>query len=62
MIQIALCYLCVFIFLVVLGFHCCAGFFPAAGEGGYSLVAVRLLLTALAPLVAEMGSRMHGLQ
>ena len=62
MIQIALCYLGIFIFWAVLGFHCCTGFFPAAGKGGYSLVAVHLLLTAVAPLVAEMGSRMRGLQ
>ena len=53
-----------FIFLAVLGLHCCMGFslvaasggYSLAGSsGGYSLVAVRGLLNVVASLVAEHG-------
>ena len=41
------------LFLPVLGLHCCAGFSLVAVSGGYCLVAVLRLLTAVASLVVE---------
>ena len=41
--------------LAVLGLCCCAGFSPAAASGGYSLVEVRGLLTAVSSLAVEHG-------
>ena len=43
------------LFLTVLGLRYCAGFFLVVESGGYSLVAVRRLLIAVASLVAEPG-------
>ena len=42
-----------FFILAVLGLHCCAGFSPVAGSGGYSLVAVCGLLIVVASLLVE---------
>ena len=42
-------------FLAVLGLGCCTGSSLVAASGGYSLVVVRGLLTAVASLVAELG-------
>ena len=42
-----------YLFLTVLGLHCCQGFSLVADSGGYSLVAVRRLLIAVASLVVE---------
>ena len=42
-----------FLFLAVLGLHCCARAFPSCGERELLLVAVRGLLIAVASLVAE---------
>ena len=44
-----------YLFLAVLGLHCCAVFSLVVASGGYSLVAVGRLLTVVAPLVAEQG-------
>ena len=41
------------LFLALLGLHCCAGFFSSCASGGYSLVVVCGLVTAVAALVAE---------
>ena len=43
----------IYLFLTVLGLRCCVGFSLVAGSKGYPLVAVRGLLTVVAPLVAE---------
>ena len=43
----------VYLFLAVLGLRCCTGFSLLAASGGYSLVAMRSLLIAVASLVAE---------
>ena len=45
----------IYVVLAVLGLHCYEGFHLVAASGGYSLVAVRRLLTAAASLVAEHG-------
>ena len=42
-----------FFFLAVLGLHCCMGFSLVVASGGYSLVAVHGLITAVAFLVVE---------
>ena len=47
----------IYLFLAVLGLHCCAQAFPSCGERGLLFVAVRGLLIVMASLVAE-----HGLQ
>ena len=39
--------------MAVLGLYCCTGFSLVSQSWGYSLVAVRGLLTAVASLVAE---------
>ena len=44
---------CIYLFLVVLGLHCCAQAFSSCSECGYSLVVGFGLLTAVAPLVEE---------
>ena len=49
-------FLNLFLFLAVLGLWCLTGFSLVAASGGYSLVAVRRLLFAVASLVE------HGLQ
>ena len=43
----------IYLFLAVLGLHCYMSFSLVVETGGYSLVAVRQLLTAAASLVAE---------
>ena len=50
-------------YVAVLGFHCFMWAFSlvAMGAGGYSPVALSRLLIAVAPPVAEPGSRVHGL-
>ena len=42
----------IYLFLTVLGLHCCVGFSLVAVSGGCSLVAARGLLTAVASFVA----------
>ena len=42
-----------FLFLSVLGLHCCAQAFTSVASGGYSLVAVLGLFIAMTLLVAE---------
>ena len=41
----------VYLFLAVLGLHCCSGFSLVAESGGYFLVVMSGLLIAVAPLV-----------
>ena len=41
--------------MAVLSLHGCSGFSPVAARAGYSLVAVRSLLTVMTSLVAEHG-------
>ena len=45
----------IYLFLAVLGLHCCARVFSSHGEQGLLFVAVRGLLTVVASLVAEHG-------
>ena len=45
----------IYLFLAVLGLHCCIGFCLVAATGGSSLAAVHGLLVAVASLVAEHG-------
>ena len=47
-----------FLFLAVLGLHCCVGFFSSCGDLGYSLVVGHGLLIA----VACCGTQALGLQ
>lgn len=42
-----------YLFLAVLGLHCCVGLSLVSACGSYSLVEVHKLLTAVASLVAE---------
>ena len=44
-----------FLFLAVLGLHCCARAFSSCGERGLLFVAVRRLLIVMAFLVVEHG-------
>ena len=44
-----------YLFLAVLGLHCCAGFSPVAASGGYSLAVVLGLPIAVTYLVVEHG-------
>ena len=44
-----------YLFVAVLGLHCCTGFSLVVVRGGYSLVLAHRLLTAVASLVAEPG-------
>ena len=39
-----LSYISIYLFMAVLGLHCCVGFFLAAESGGYPLVAVASLV------------------
>ena len=50
-----------FLFLAVLGLHCCTRAFSSCTELGLLLVAVHRLLTALASPVWSTGSRVCGL-
>ena len=50
-----------FLFLAVLDLGCCS-LSLVLGSGGFPLVEVCGLLTVVAYLVANMGSRVHGLQ
>ena len=43
----------IYLFLAVLGLHCCAGFSLVVATGDYSLVVVLGLLIAVASLFAE---------
>ena len=45
----------IYLFLAVLGLHCCARTFSSCGERGLLFVVVRGLLIAVASLVAEHG-------
>ena len=45
----------IYLFLTVLGLHCCSGFSLVAASRGHSLVAVRRLLIVMASLLAEHG-------
>ena len=53
--MICLLILFIYLFLAVLGLHCCAGFSLAADSRGYSLYVARGLLTAVASPVTEHG-------
>ena len=44
-----------YLFLAVLGLHCCAGFSLVAASRGYSLVTAHKLLIVVASLVVEHG-------
>ena len=48
-------YLFIYLFLAVLGLRFCARTFSSCNERGLLFVAVRRLLIAVAPLVAEHG-------
>ena len=48
-------FISIYLFLTVLGLHCCMDFSLVVMNRGYSLVAVCGLLTALAPLVVGRG-------
>ena len=48
-------YLCIYLFLAVLGLCCCSRVFPSCGEQGLLFIVVRGLLIAVASLVAEHG-------
>ena len=52
----------IYLFLVVLGLHCCAGFSLVAGSRSSSPVAVFWLLTAVSSLVSEPGLSCFGAQ
>ena len=43
----------IYLFLAVLGLHCCSGFSLVLASGGYSLVAVHGFLIVVAFLVVE---------
>ena len=45
----------IYLFLAVLGLHCCAWAFSSCGERGLLFVAVYRLLIAVASLVADQG-------
>ena len=51
-----------YLFLVVLGLHCCAWAFSSCGERGPVFVAIHGLLIAMASLVVEHRLSAHGLQ
>ena len=48
-------YLFIYLFMAVLGLHCCVQAFSSCGERGLLFVALRGLLVAVASLVAEHG-------
>ena len=43
----------IYLFLAVLGLHCCSGFSLVAASKGYSLVTMLEFLIVVAPLAAE---------
>ena len=45
----------IYLFLAVLGLHCCVGFSLIVASGGHSLATVHRLLIAVASLVVEHG-------
>ena len=47
----------VYLFMALLGLHCCLGFSLVVESRGYSLVAVHGLLIAVTSVVLERGSR-----
>ena len=51
----------IYLFLAGLGLHCCADFSLVAGSRGYSTVAVRGLLIAVASLIAEYALQVYRL-
>ena len=55
-------FLFIYLFLAGLRLCCCVGFFSLAVSGGYPLVEVCRLLTAVASAVAELRLQVHGLQ
>ena len=55
-------FLKIYLFLAVLGLHCCEGFSLAVASRGCSLVAVGRLLIVVASPVAGQGLRALGLQ
>ena len=48
-------YVCMYVWLAVLGLHCCVRAFSSCGERELLFLAVRGLLTAVASLVVEHG-------
>ena len=48
-------YVFIYLFLAMLGLHCCARAFSSCGERGLLFVAVRGLLIAVASLLEEHG-------
>ena len=52
----------IYLFLAVLGLHCCTWAFSSCGERGLLFIAVQGLLIAVASLVEEHGLYAHGLQ
>ena len=48
-------YLCIYLFMAVLGLRCCARAFSSCGERGLLFVVVCGLLIAVASLIAEHG-------
>ena len=55
-------YLLIYLFMAVLGLHCCVRGFSSCGERGLLFLVVRGLLIAVASLVAEHRLQVHGLQ
>ena len=51
----------IYLFLTVLGLHCCSGAFSSCGEWGPLLIAVCRLLIDVASLVEEHGLQAPGL-
>ena len=49
----------IYLFLAVLGLHCCKGFSLVVASEGYSLAVVCRLLIAVASLVWSTGSRLQ---
>ena len=52
----------IYLFLSLLGLHCCMGFSLVTVNGGYFLVAGHKPLIAVDFLLQSTGSRAHGLQ
>ena len=52
----------IYLFLAMLGLHCCTRAFSSCGKWGLLFVAVHRLLIAVASLVAEHGLQEHGPQ
>ena len=51
-----------FLFLAVLGLHCCMRVFSSCGERGLLFIAVHGLVIVVASLVVERGLQVRGLQ